>query len=59
MLLEARFHANWFAEYGAHFSSLAPDGPLQEHTPDGSPLLALCAVTWKTLELVCQHKVGV
>ena len=58
MLLEARFHANWFAEYGTPFGSLGPDDPLEAGTPEGSPLLDLCAVTWKTLELVCQHKVG-
>ncbi len=57
-LLEARFHANWFAEYAAHFSALVPDGPLEAPTPGGSPLLNLCAVTWKTLELACQHKIG-
>lgn len=58
MLLEARFHANWFAEYGADFASIDPDGPLEAHASQDSPLLQLCAVTWKTLELVCQHGVG-
>jgi hypothetical protein len=58
MLLEARFHANWLAEYGADFASIHPDGPLEAHAPQDSPLLQLCAVTWKTLELVCQHGVG-
>jgi hypothetical protein len=58
MLLEARFHANWFAEYGAQFGSIDPDAPLGAHASDDTPLLRLCAVTWKTLELACQHKVG-
>lgn len=59
MLREARFHANWFAEYGTQFSSIDPDGPLAADTSEGRALLELCAVTWKTLELVCQHKAGV
>ncbi|HEV2375827.1 MAG TPA: hypothetical protein VGS19_27130 [Streptosporangiaceae bacterium] len=58
MLLEARFHANWFAEYGADFASIDPGDPLEAHASPESPLLQLCAVTWKTLELACQHKVG-
>jgi hypothetical protein len=57
-LLEARFHANWLAEYGSHFSTLNPGGDLEACAPDENPLLVLCAVTWKTLELVCQHKIG-
>jgi hypothetical protein len=57
-LMEARFHANWLAEYAACFSGLGPDSPLQADTAERSPVLQLCAVTWKTLELVCQHKPG-
>jgi hypothetical protein len=57
-LLEARFHANWLANYAAQFNALNPESPLEAHTTDGEPLLLLCAVTWKTLELVCRHKIA-
>jgi hypothetical protein len=57
-LLEARFHANWLAEYGAAFASIDPGSPLEAHLDGDSPLRQLCPVTWKTLELACQHKIG-
>jgi hypothetical protein len=57
-LFEARFHANWLATYAAQFNALDPGSPLEAHAADGEPLLVLCAATWKTLELVCQHKIA-
>jgi hypothetical protein len=57
-LLEARFHANWFAEYGEQFAALAHGGPVEAPPGGATPLLELCAVTWKTLEFVCRHKIG-
>lgn len=57
-LLEARFHTNWIAEYGPHFSALTRATPLAAPATGPAPLLELCANTWKTLELVCQHGIG-
>jgi hypothetical protein len=57
-LFEAHFHANWLATYAAHFDALGPHSPLKAHSAGGEPLLELCAVTWKTLELICQHKIA-
>jgi hypothetical protein len=52
---ELRIQWNWIKKYGDLFADLL-DNPVDLTDTDHAPLLTLCPVTWKTLEIAFRYK---